>query len=56
LGVFNHAPVASNAKPFVPVENGGYSNGVVFDGGTTAALDGLIGTGGTYSAPKLGAN
>ncbi len=25
-----------------------------FDGGTTAALDGLTGTGGTYSAPRLG--
>ncbi|BCM91019.1 hypothetical protein IAD21_02883 [Abditibacteriota bacterium] len=54
LGAFNKAPAISNAKPFVPVDNGGYGSGVTFDGGTTAALDGLTGTGGTYSAPRLG--
>ncbi len=54
LGAFNKAPVASTAKPFVPVDNGGYGGGVTLDGGTTAALDGLTGTGGTYSAPRLG--
>ncbi|RYX83215.1 DUF11 domain-containing protein [bacterium] len=54
LGAFNKAPTPSSAKPFVPVDNGGYGGGVTFDGGTTAALDGLTGTGGTYSAPRLG--
>lgn len=54
LGAFSKAPQASNAKPFVPVDNGGFGGGVTFDGGTTAALDGLTGSGGTYSAPRLG--
>ncbi len=54
IGAFNKAPEVSRAKPFVPVENGGYGGGVTFDGGTTAALDGLTGTAGTYSAPRLG--
>ena len=52
LGAFNKAPEPSTTKPFVPVDNGGYGGGVTFNGGTTAALDGLTGTGGTYSAPR----
>ncbi len=55
LGAFSKAPEASTAKPFVPVENGGFGGGVIFNGGTTAALDGLTGSGGTYSAPRSGA-
>lgn len=54
LGAFGKAPVPSTAKPFVPVDNGGYGGGVTFNGGTTAALDGLTGSGGTYSAPRSG--
>ena len=48
LGAFRKAPVASNAKPFVPVEQGSFG-GRVIGGSEAAGLEGFTGA----SAPRL---
>ena len=43
IGAFQKAPVASNAKPFVPVTSAG-AGGVSFSGESVAGLEGFTGT------------
>lgn len=49
ISAFQKAPVESNAKPFVPVTQGGFG-GSVLGGNESAGLEGFTGT----SAPRIG--
>ena len=50
ISAFRKAPIESNAKPFVPLTQGGIGNSVLGGGSESAGLEGFTGT----SAPKIG--